>query len=51
MEKECYTIHVDILVPKDEAPTVDDAIDAVGEKLKPWYWVGNIKERLNVMEP
>jgi len=39
-----WIVHVQIAVPRAEAATIDDAIDAVGEKLAPLYWTGHLHE-------
>ena len=37
-----WEVMVTVLVPRSDAKTVDEAIDAVGERLKPWFWTGHI---------
>lgn len=41
---EPWKIELTVLVPRDEAPTVDDAIDTVGDRLRPLFWTGRISE-------
>jgi hypothetical protein len=37
-----WVVKVTILVPREKASTVDEAIDLVGGKLSPLYWAGHI---------
>ena len=39
-EPEVWEVQLTVLIPRAEAKTDDEAIDLVGEKLKPWYWTG-----------
>jgi hypothetical protein len=39
-----WTIEVTVQIPRDEAPGLDEAIDMVGEKLRPLAWAGSIHE-------
>jgi hypothetical protein len=39
-----WTIKLNVVVPRADAPTLDDAIDLVGDKLRPLAWAGHIKE-------
>lgn len=37
-----WKVEITVLVPRDQAPTLDDAIDAVGDRLTPLSWAGRI---------
>ena len=39
-----WNVRVTVLVPHSDAPSLDDAIDLVGDKLRPLTWSGRIKE-------
>ena len=39
-----------ILIPVSDAPTVDEAIDIIGERLKPYYWAGRLEMDVDVAE-
>jgi len=39
-----WKIHVTVVVPRGDVPSLDDAIDLVGDKLAPLAWAGHIKE-------
>lgn len=41
---ESRIMHLTVVVPREVAPTVDDAIDLVGDKLRPLFWTGKITE-------
>jgi hypothetical protein len=41
--KDGWTIELTVVVPREQAATLDDAIDTVGERLKPLAWAGHIK--------
>ncbi len=42
--EDFWTINLTVTVPRADAPTLDDAIDVVGERLRPLAWAGHIKE-------
>lgn len=42
-----WKLHVTVVIPHDEAPTLDDAIDMVGDKLRPLAWAGRVNEEEN----
>lgn len=37
-----WEVTVTVLVPREDAETDQEAIDAVGARLKPWSWTGYI---------
>lgn len=41
---EDWTISLTVVVPRADAPTMDDAIDLVGDKLNPLFWTGRVRE-------
>ena len=43
MEDDRYEIRFTVLVDRTPSmKTVDDAVDAVGERLHPWAWVAEV---------
>jgi hypothetical protein len=41
-EEKTWEIQVTVLIPRDEAATDDEAIDLLGERLRPWAWAGQL---------
>jgi hypothetical protein len=35
-------IMVTVVIPAGEAATDDEAIDLIGERLKPWFWTAQL---------
>lgn len=42
---EPWEIKVTVLIPRSDAKTEDEAIDALGDRLAPWYWTGQLPMR------
>ena len=47
VREEFWKVNVTVMVPRADAPTLDDAIDTIGERLRPLAWAGHIKEEEN----
>ena len=43
MTEEPWKIEVTVLIPRDQAKDLDEAIDIVGERLKPLPWAGRVR--------
>lgn len=41
-KSEPWELKVTVLIPRDQAATDDEAIDLLGQRLKPWYWAAQL---------